>query len=181
MGAEQLIDKDDSEDGDKADAVDGGRGAPRPPWSACETRATSWEGVDSQEAQSEDQEEADLLPYRDDHGPDHRDGNEEDQEVGGDVQADGSPHVRDGFAVSVDGGVPVGLQRDAQRHGRDEAPDVVDDDDGQHEPGGAAGPLELEDADVQEQNGHLGEREAELVEELQNPAGLWHHDTRGSF
>ena len=90
------------------------------------------------------------------------------------MEADDGPHVRGRVAVALDvEGVPVGLEWYAHRDGRDEAEDVVDDDYGEDEHGGAAGAgVGDEQAHVEEEDGDLAEGEAELVEEGIDPCDL---------
>ena len=59
----------------------------------------------------------------------------------------GKPHNEGpGMAAALYGRVPERLDRDAQRRGRDEVEEIVDDDDGEKDPGGPAGPVVRENA-----------------------------------
>jgi len=73
------------------------------------------------------------------------------------------------MAAAPYGRVPERLDRDAQREGRHEVECVVDDDDGNEDPGGPAGPAVCEDAQVQQENGDLGACQAQLVAEESGP------------
>jgi len=125
-----------------------------------------------QEAQSKGQAETNLLLQRQLHPKHHWQGDQEDQEVGGDVEADESPHDRSGRLAAADAGVPIGGEGGADDKILDETEDVVADDHDQHAPRGPAGVLVLEHADVEKQDGNLGRGQAELVQEAHDPLRL---------
>lgn len=89
------------------------------------------------------------------------------------METKGSPQVGYGLAISLDGLVPVGFQRPAQRHCRYEAPCIVDNYNAEHDPCGPVRPVVLEQADVEEENGNLGKCKAQLVEEGSHPSCLY--------
>ena len=68
--------------------------------------------------------------------------------------------------------IPVGLQRDARGKCDEQHVDVCDDYDGKQDLAGETGPLEGEDVDVKQQDGHLGEAQREEVEDDAVPSCL---------
>ena len=81
------------------------------------------------------------------------------------MEANFRPHITCGPTLSVDAEVPVCLQWSAWGHSEVETPNVVDDDDCKHYPSGSVYPLELENANVEQEDGNLRECEADLIED----------------
>lgn len=130
-------------------------------------------GGNPQETQQEDAEKHNLGTQVGRHADDDRQRDQKDQEIGGDVEADESPHVH-GFEMAFAryGWVPELGQRDAQRAGRDKADDVVDDDHGEQDVGCNPGVRVCQDADVQDEDRYLAAEETELVEQGGHPSCL---------
>lgn len=110
----------------------------------------------------------------------HRQGEHVEQHVGRDVQARVGVPVHDGAAPGAavlrgkkDAAVPESAQRPAGRHDGHEGPEAVGEHhDGQDGVGGVAGVLVAQDADVEEEDGDLGEEEGEHVPQDRVPSGL---------
>ena len=104
----------------------------------------------------------------------HRQGQDEDEHVGGDVEAGVAPEVGQAAAVGgrALGEVPVGVERDARREERREDARVADEDDAEERLGGQPEVVVGQDADVQAEDGELGARHGEDVEDGEDEADL---------
>jgi hypothetical protein len=78
------------------------------------------------------------------------------------------------MAVSLSFPVPLFPQRDAMADHHGQSPDVVDDNNAKCGPDGLAQVVvRLQDTQVQQQNGDLGEEKAEVVEQRLDISRLW--------
>jgi len=117
-----------------------------------------------QEAHAENKHKFNLLAYRNRHGQHHGNRQAEDDEVGDNVEIRQGPPDRPWMTVALEARIPHFGERDA--HGEVHAcrPDVVDEDDAERHVRRLAAVVVLKDAQVEEEDSHLGEPEAEVVE-----------------
>jgi len=143
------------------------------------------QGRDIQKPNSKNKIQPQLLPQRQRHAPDHRQGQEENDKVGNDVDARirqplelrlETPAV--GIPVGHGGKVPVGVDGDAEEDVGEEEVDVEDGDEDDDHLGGAADPRGRKDLEEEAQDGDLDGPEAErvgddgVVDELEVVLGL---------
>jgi len=75
-------------------------------------------------------------------------------------------------AVALDGGVPEGIERDADREDGVVHPDVADNDEGQSGPHGLLEPAAVEEGSVQQKDGDLDTTQCQGVKDDIEPFGL---------
>jgi len=121
----------------------------------------------SQESNAEHKQQTRLPERRDGHGQD--DGNRQYKyhKVSDDVDVgQGPPDVVRVTVAVGDGGIPHLGERDAHAEVHGQSPDVVDDHDAKGDVDGLARVVvRLQGAEIEEENGHLGEPEAQVIEQ----------------
>jgi hypothetical protein len=126
-----------------------------------------------QESKGKEYEEKDLLAHREAQLENDRHGKEVDHEVGNDVQVRiCEPYA---LAVAVRGWgseIPERPERNAGDEDGDKDEYVIGHDDGHERPGAAADPRIGPNAQIEDQDGDLGEPQAHLIEENAVPASL---------